>query len=333
MFLEAQVFEYVDGFSPNLNKHLHLGHFSNLIFAKAFQSLGIGKKYIAILGDTLEGAVEKEEALKKYYGYCEQFGYHIDEVHLASGQKMKDESILIDGEGDFAGTKVFDLGNEKIVGIKSSGATGYFYQDVALCQLLNGSTLYVTGFEQDNHFAKLKKLFPDIEHIGLGLVSIDGAKMSSSEGNVIMMEDVLKTLMEKFHNDDKLAWNVIAGHILKYSPPTPKNITMKTIDSVETSMGLYFSYTLAKLKSAGMVPNPITAFNSNALKFKLIKAKHNLAPNILFEELMELTKAISALYVQVRIKDNPEGQKSYQPMLDDLLLGMKLLGMFDVDRV
>lgn len=333
MFNQPQPFDYVDGFSPNLNKHLHLGHFSNLIMAKAFQSMGLGKKYIAILGDTLEGAVDKNDALEKYNSYCGKFGYHVDEIYYASGQKMKDESMLVDGEENFKGTKIFVIGDEKEVGIKSSGATTYFYQDVALAQLLNGSTLYVTGFEQNPHFIKLHKLFPHIEHIGLGLVSIDGAKMSSSEGNVIMMDDVLKTLMEKFHDDEKLAWNVIAGHILKSAPVTVKNITMKTIDSVETSMGLYFSYTLAKLKSAGMQPNPITVFNSNALKFKLIKAKENISPNILFEELMEHTKAISSLYTKVRIKDNPEGIAMYQPMLDDLLLGMSLLGMFDIDRV
>ena len=333
LFVQPKTFDYVDGFSPNLNKHLHLGHFSNLILAKAFQSLGVGKKFIAILGDTLEGSVDPEVALEKYKSYCKQFGYTIDNVVFASEQTLLDESVLKSGDGTYEGTKIFEVGTEKIVGIKSTGATSYFYQDVALAQNLNGSTLYLTGFEQNGHFNNLQKLFPNTQHIGLGLVSIDGKKMSSSEGNVIFLEEVFGSLLSKFNNDDKLAWNVLAGHILKYDPTSVKNINMKSIDDVKASFGLYFSYTLAKMKSAGMKPNQIEKFNSNALKFKLLKAKTNLAPNILFEELVELTKKISSLYTKFHIKGNEENQKMYQPLLDDLLLGMKLLGMFSIDKV
>jgi len=60
-FNEGKVYDYVDGFSPNLNKHLHLGHASNFVIAKALQNMGIGKKYIANLGDTVTGAVDKFE--------------------------------------------------------------------------------------------------------------------------------------------------------------------------------------------------------------------------------------------------------------------------------
>ena len=65
LFIHPSKYEYLDGFSPNLNKHLHLGHLSNLVLAKSFQSLGIAEKSIAILGDTLVGEVTKEEALSK----------------------------------------------------------------------------------------------------------------------------------------------------------------------------------------------------------------------------------------------------------------------------
>jgi len=333
LFIEPKPFDYVDGFSPNLNKHLHLGHFSNLILGKAFQSLGIGNKFIAILGDTLDGSVDQKDAYEKYINLCKEFDYKIDKIVFASDQKLKDESLLKDGEDDYKGTKLFDLGDEKVVAIKSTGSTTYFYQDVALAQNLNAPTLYLTGFEQDGHFKNLNKLFPDTKHIGLGLVSIDGKKMSSSEGNVLFLEDILNYVSEKFNGDKKLAWNVISGHILKYDPTSLKNINMKQIDDVKASAGLYFSYTLAKLKSAGMTPNEISEFNSPALQFKYLKSKVNLAPNILFEELFELTKKISGLYVNLHIKDNLENQKIYQPLLDELLLGMTKLGMFNIEKV
>ena len=277
--------------------------------------------------------MDQKDAYEKYINLCKEFNYNIDNIVFASEQKLDDESLLKDGDGAYDGTKIFEVGDEKIVGIKSTGKTTYFYQDVALAQKLNDSTLYLTGFEQDGHFKNLNNLFPNTKHIGLGLVSIDGKKMSSSEGNVLLLQDVLDAVAEKFNGDKELAWNVISGHILKYDPTSLKNINMKQIDDVKASAGLYFSYTLAKLKSAGMIPVEIETFNSNALKFKYIKAKSNLAPNILFEELFELTKHISGLYVKLHIKDNLENQKIYQPLLDDLLLGMKKLGMFNIDKV
>lgn len=34
LFKHPEPYQYLDGFSPNLNKHLHLGHLSNLVLAK-----------------------------------------------------------------------------------------------------------------------------------------------------------------------------------------------------------------------------------------------------------------------------------------------------------
>lgn len=84
LFYPAQQFEYLDGFSPNLNKKLHLGHFSNLVLAKSFQSLHISNKTISMLGDTLEGEITKEQALNHFKAYCDQFKLTIDQEYFAS---------------------------------------------------------------------------------------------------------------------------------------------------------------------------------------------------------------------------------------------------------
>jgi hypothetical protein len=342
IFEDTKVYEYGDFFSPNLNKHLHLGHLSNLIIAKTLQSLGIAKNTIAILGDTLDGAVDKHDALVKYNEYCNQFGYNVNEIFFASEQEITGieyrsdmlGKIFGEGEGDYVGTKIFDISDDiKIVGIKSDGSTSYFYQDVALAVKLGKPTLYVTGSEQNPHFANLKLLFPDINHIGLGLVTTDGKKQSSSMGNVIFMEDILTLVKEKFNNDSELTWNVLAGHILKYDLPSTKDINLAQIDNVKTSHGLYLSYTLARLKSAGMSPKRIKNFNSLPLQYKLLRTKTFITPNILFEELIELCRVINQLYITKHIKDNEENQIMFQPMLDDLLHGMELLGLFNIDKV
>ncbi len=332
LFEDIKIFEYGDFFSPNLNKHLHLGHLSNLIIAKCFQSLGLAKNTVAILGDTLDGAVTKEDALNKYNEYCNKFGYHINKIFFASEQNLIG-NLLSDGIDEYEGTKVFNLSDQKIVGLKSDGSSTYFYQDVALATYLNASTLYLTGTEQIPHFQSLKELFPHINHIGLGLVMVNGKKSSSSNGNVYFMEQVLDLVKAKFNNDEKLTWNVLSGIILKYDLPSTKDIKMKDIDNVKTSHGLYLSYTLARLKSAGMKPNEINMFNSKMLQYKLLRTWTLLKPNILFEELVELCAIINKLYIDNHIKDNPDNQAMFQPMLDDLVYGMKLLGMFEIDKV
>jgi len=330
-FEKFSQYKYVDGFSPNLNKHLHIGHMSNFIIAKTFQSMGVGEKFISILGDTLQGDVEHSEALEMYKFYCEMFGLEISETFLASNMNYFGD-LLKEGEGKYEGTKVFDTGEEKIVGIKSNGSTTYFCQDVALADTLGESTLYMTGNEQDGHFGTLKKMFPHTNHIGLGLVMLD-KKMSSREGNVIYFSDLLKDCLAKFNNDYELVYNVLAGFILKIDPKKSKNIDTKTLDNPKNSPGLYLSYTLARLTSAGARAMKTDKFNNTELQFKYMKALYNLEPNILFNGLVDHCKMINSMYGTHKIEGNPENEVMFSNFKEDLELGMKMLGMFLVDKV
>lgn len=332
MFNSPDKYDYVDGFSPNLNKHLHIGHLSNLVIANAMQKLEIGDKFIAILGDTLEGQVNKKDALQSYYKYCKDFGYNVDKIYFASEMKLK-EDILIDGDGDFTGTKIFNIEGDKIVGIKSSGKTTYFYQDVSLAQELNSSTLYLTGLEQDNHFNLLNKLFPKTNHVGLGLVQLNGKKMSSSEGNIITLNDFINQLMDMFNNDIELVYNILAGQILKSSPGSNKSIDLSLIANPKLSLGLYLSYTMAHIKSCGVETKEIKNYESKELEFSELKSKINLTPNILFEALVKHCKKINKLYETHYIKNNPENIKLFSNLISDLELGMKKLGMFSIKKV
>jgi hypothetical protein len=336
-FIPTPSFKYLDGFSPNLNKHLHIGHLSNLVIAKAIQNFGYAEKTIAILGDTLDGSIEKKDAFEKYKSYCKDFNYSVDDIYYASTQQLENNELLYDGEGEYKGTKVFNLDGNKIVGIKSSGSTTYFYQDVALATKLNSPTIYITGLEQIPHFNSLKKLFPHIQHIGLGLVLNSHSnklipKMSSSLGNVIWMQDVIDMLMNEF-NDLELVYNIIAGQFLKYAPTSDKKINLKQFANVKTSHGLYISYTLAKLKSAGMKVELKEDFNTFHMKFKFMKAKYNFSPAIFFDELIDLCKTINQMYLKFHIKDHPENQLLYKPLMEDLELGMKKIGMFSINKV
>lgn len=327
------LFEYVDGFSPNLNKHLHVGHMSNLVFAKAFQGLGIGKKFIAIFGDTLDGSVNKDHALDAYEHYCKQFRYKVHRGYFASTMKLHDFTALVSGEGDYATTKVFDVAGEKIVGIKSDGSTTYFYQDVALAQQLKASTLYLTGLEQDNHFKLLNKMYPQVSHIGLGLILLDGKKMSSSEGNVIYLQDILETLLPQFNNDYNLVYNVLAGNILKSEPKSVKNINSETLSNPALSSGMYISYTMARMKSAGINLVRDGFYISSELAIRSLKSKVNLNPLHLYTGIVEHCKKINSLYRTHQIKDNPENAQMFYSLTCDLVIGASELGLLPVEKV
>jgi arginyl-tRNA synthetase len=333
-------YEYVDGFSPNLNKYLHIGHLSNLVIANTFQKLGVGNKFIAILGDTLKGKVNKETALEKYKSYCKDFDYKVSDIFFASKMKLKNQSLLKQGEkigeDDYSDTKIFEIDGEKIVGIKGKkggGSTSYFYQDVALAEHLNNSTLYLTGFEQDNHFNLLKKLFPHTNHIGLGLVMLNGQKMSSSLGNVLYLEDFINELLPQFNNNIQLVYNILAGQILKSKPNQIKSINSKLISNPKQSLGLYLSYTLASVKSCGVDVSKITNYKSQKLQVAHIKSIQNLDPSILFGELHNHAKEIMKLKEELYIKGNQENIELFSNLISDLEFGMNNLGMFSIKKV
>lgn len=325
-------YKYVDGFSPNLNKHLHVGHMSNFIIAKTFQYMDIGEDFISILGDTLDGSVESDDAFNMYKTYCDTFGLDVSDIFYASDMKYAGE-LLKDGEGKYEGTKVFDTGEEKVVGLKSDGSTSYFYQDMALAEHLNSPTLYLTGHEQEGHFNTLKKFHPDTNHIGLGLVKVTGAKMSSRDGNVIYFSDLIEESLKQFGNDWDLVYNVLAGFILKIEPTKDKKIDMKMLKNPKNSPGLYLSYTLARLTSAGVRAMKTDKFNSTELQFKYMKSLCNLQPNVLFNGLVEHCKMINKLYGTHHIEGNPENEVMFSNFKEDLELGMKKLGLFLVDKV
>lgn len=327
IFISSAPYEYLDGFSPNL-KNCHIGHLSNLVLAKAFKMLGIANKTVSILGDTMK-TESPEESLIKINKYCLDWGYS-SEQYFAS-KMMYSGNLLKDGSGEYEGTKIFEIENDKIVGIKSSGQTTYFYQDVSFADILNAPTIYLTGKEQINHFGILKKLYPHIHHIGLGLVKAQGKKMSSSVGNVLLIEDFIDMIKPIFGDNMQLIYNVFAGYILKASPDSDKNINMDMINNPKNSGGLYISYTMARMHSAGM--KFISGPPSNELVFYYMKAKETFSPHYLYDYILDICKKINNLYLTHTIKNNSENQKMFQPLLTDLLWGADKLGLFQIHKV
>ena len=93
---------------------------------------------------------------------------------------------------------------------KQDGATLYITRDIAAALYRKRTydfdeALYVVGQDQIYHFNQLKAVLnkmgyeweEDIHHIIFGLISIDGAKMSTRRGKVVLLEDVLNEAVER----------------------------------------------------------------------------------------------------------------------------------------
>ncbi|MDG1949730.1 MAG: hypothetical protein P8J32_02805 [bacterium] len=326
---------YLDGFSPNLNKHLHIGHFANLILAKAMMGMGMAEGTVAILGDTETGEVSAHDALTAFETHCKNFNYNVGRTFLASGVHLDGETekiMLTPGEGEYEGTMCFSFDEGKVVGLRDDGSTTYTYQDVALAHMLKDPYLIITGAEQTEHFKKIKELCGWVDHLPMGLVLNNGVKMSSRAGNVIMMQEIIDELLEEFEDID-LVYNVVAGKMLHYAPKSSKNLVKKDLLQAGSSPGLYISYAMARLVGAGCEFYPVDKFNDTALQFAFFRSKNERNPSILLKALMDHAKTIHKLYDEHPIKGNEQNRVFLGGLLEDLAFGMTKLGMFHVTKV
>jgi arginyl-tRNA synthetase len=333
-------FSYLDGFSPNLNKELHVGHFMNLVYAKAFSSMNVAEHTVAIYNDTFPDTNYEHENYKS-------FGYKPNLVFYASKIRLPEEWnwIMVDGKGDYAGTKCFVYDDNYQVGIRSNGETTYVYQDVALSYILGKRTLYLTGAEQKEHFEFLDKVadrsdygMSKIHHLPLGLITLNGKKMSSRLGNTVMMKDLIASLHENIKvsnadltNDelDKIAYNAFAGSILKSNPKSSKNVNEDILCDLKQSQGLYMSYCLVRLNS--MMKTVGECKEDVMLAFHYHKSVLLQNPSILFNELYEYCKAFSKDYETKSYINNKSLYSSYHYNISKY---MKLLGLYtDIKRM
>ncbi len=125
-------------------------------------------------------------------------------------KKLTDANLLTESEG----AKIVDLEEYNMppcLILKNDGSSIYATRDLAAIFYRKNTynfvkALYVTGQEQKLHFAQVFKVVEllgnewaknQLVHIPYGLVSLDGAKLSTRDGNVIYAEDILLEAISK----------------------------------------------------------------------------------------------------------------------------------------
>ena len=237
---------------------------------------------------------------------------------------------------------------------KQDGATLYITRDLAAALFRKRNydfkqSLYVVGQDQIYHFTQLKAVLnkmgyeweEDIHHITFGLISIDGEKMSTRRGKVVLLEDVLDEAVQRaanqindknpgLANKEEVAEQVGVGavvfHDLQHDRRNNFNFNLDDIVQFEGETGPYVQYTRARalsiLKKAEVdasyfdggkdytlsdsyswsVVKLIQSFNS-----VLERAYREFEPSIIAKHALSMAQAFNRFYANVRVlEDGPE---------------------------
>lgn len=331
----------IDGFSPNLNKLLHVGHLRNLALSKSLSSILTGSKFVAFLGCSLG---IKEGAEKELWGWFDFLNYH-PEIHRDTDVCAKHPVEGVQGEGEYVGCIIWPGKKHPVVLRRSDGRTTYAYHDLSFVKAV-GPTHYITGSEQFEHFANLGL---EEKHLPMGLV-LDpktGKKMKSRDGNALDAAAALQLVIDRLQETPhakELAWNILAWNFLRVNRSKDVAFDVEQWTGPEAP-GLYVTYTLARLLSALEdlhIPFS-TEYSSDDvmllgecqyLNYYLQKAINTLDPSPIANYAHTLAKKLNLAYHRERING---GRVAFQNVIAfsvaTLTRCIKLLGMFPLTRV
>ena len=281
------------------------------------------------------------------------------------------------------GAKIIDLsekGMPPCMICKSNGSSIYATRDLAAIlyrtrQYDFNKCLYVVAYEQNLHFkqifevAKLlgidKKYINGLEHISYGMVHLKSGKMSTREGNIIKVEDLLKEAIERaskileeknpnIENKEEIARKVGIGAII-FNDLANSRIKDEIFDwdqilNFQGETGPYMQYIFVRTKS--ILENMEFKLDTKNIDTKelldeeaidvikdiyefeetLKSVTQKNEPYILSRYLIELAKKYSAFYNEHKIlveDKNKANARAYLTYMVNIVLenGAKILGI------
>jgi arginyl-tRNA synthetase len=301
----------------------------------------------------------RDLSLKEFYRIYDLLNIHFDSLNGEAFYADKTDEVIeiLDKTGKLVesdGAKIIDLEEQKMppcIVCKSNGSTIYATRDLAAI-LYRARTydfdkcLYVVAYEQNLHFkqifevAKLlgipEKCQKGLEHISYGMVHLKSGKMSTREGNVIKVEELLqeaisrvrKIIEEKnpdFTNEEKddiarkvgigaVIYNDLAGNRIK-----DEIFDWDTILNFNGETGPYIQYTYVRTNSVLKKVSNIPTFNQIDItkildeeSYKILKLIYSYPeviqnaalknePSIISRFLIDLAKAYSSFYNENKI--------------------------------
>ena len=292
-------------------------------------------------------------SLKEFQKVYDLLGSHFDSWNGEAfySDKMPEVIEILEKTGKLVesqGAKIIDLEDKGIntpcIIKKSNGSTTYATRDLAAI-LYRARTydfdkaLYVVSYEQTLHFkqvfevAKLlgidEKYTNGLKHIPFGMVSLPTGKMSTREGNIVKLEELLnesitraKEIIEEknpeLEDKEEVAKKVGVGAVI-FNDLSNSRIKDEIFDwnqilNFQGETGPYIQYTYVRTKSvlekAGYIPTikeikvdkllDETSINIIKLIYNfentLIQVTEKEEPSILSRYLIDVAKAFSNFY-------------------------------------
>lgn len=248
---------------------------------------------------------------------------------------------------------------------KSDGGSIYHSRDIAAVldrkkTYAFDKCLYVTGLEQTLHFKQIFKAielmgYPwseDLVYVPYGLVSLEGAKLSTRSGNIIYAEDILNeainralhAIQEKnpaLPHKEAVARKVGVGAVIFHDLFNQRikniNFSWDEVLSFEGATGPYVQYTYARAKSILRKSNTAPAYSevnfdmlTDDTAFSLVKALlgyedaiYNAAqkyePSVIAKYLIQLSAAFNRFYHECPIINAPAAEKNARIFLVNIV--------------
>ncbi len=331
----------------------------------------------------------RELSLQEFQKVYDLLGSKFDSWNGESfySDKMPEVIKILEKTGKLVesqGAKIIDLEDKGIntpcIIEKSNGSTTYATRDLAAIMYRAKTynfdkALYVTSYEQTLHFkqvfevAKLlgldEKFTDGLEHVSFGMVLLPEGKMSTREGNVVKLEDLLNEAISRaekiieqknpeLQNKEEVAKKVGIGSVifndLSGARIKDEIFDWNTILNFQGETGPYIQYTYVRTRSvlekAGYLPkveevkvdNLFDEYSLNILKLIynfediLIQVTDKNEPSILARYLIDLAKAYSSFYNENKIIVDDKGVQDSRVYLTYavskvLKQGAELLGM------
>lgn len=350
----------IDGFSPNLNKELHVGHLRQLALAKSLSRILISNaKFVALLGCTLG---VKKSALDgwKYWTQFAQYNptvYYdvvlpvdVIQTREPTVKEIEEKIINVNEGGDFDLPQLWDGPLGPVVVTRSDGRPLYAFYDLVFAKEI-GPTHYITGHEQQEHFAKLG--LAD-KHLPMGLIlGTDGTKLKSRTGDALSAVEATELVCSNIRNASdtvqQVAWNILCWNFLHAA--REKNLKFEVEKwTTPDAPGMYITYTYARVKKALAPHYPQHMHNSynKAVAVEDVKllglseqyhyyrhrAIHGMDPAPIANFAHDLARALGAAYEHEPIRN---GRESFVHAVCHALWRLEScmtdLGMFLVSEV
>ncbi|MPM42749.1 Arginine--tRNA ligase [bioreactor metagenome] len=333
----------------------------------------------------------RSESLQEFMKIYDMLGITFDSFNGEAfyNDKMDEVVELLDKAGILTqdrGATIVDLEkynlNPALIK-KSDGATLYITRDLAAAIYRKRNydfamSLYAVGNEQSNHFKQLKAVLKELgydwaenmHHIPFGLITQGGKKLSTRQGKVILLEEVLneatelslKQINEKnptLENKEEVAKAVGIGavvfHDLKNDRLNNFDFDLEEVVQFEGETGPYVQYTNARglsiLRKAAVELDTTEAADlglDDAYAWEVVKllnsfpeiiqqAYEKFEPSVIAKYTLHLAQAFNKYYgnTKVLVEDDKRNARLalVQSVATVLQEGLRLLGVQSPEKM